>query len=315
MLIKQPSAATLTHRELEIALCAIPNATNLADIDTAIAAEESADAPRNAVLTALRKRRALLITAAPPVKPAKGKDPAQIAVDLVVCHSKAAADALRKSCAEALQAGLPLLWLHKQTVSSTGHAKYSTGTGFKTAVEKSGISEATAYRWANAAAAVLAREQKLDTAEDLDLPVPGSAAWTAAEKILAKAAAGMSLRRLMLGSPGAGEINRLDDLVSRTEHGDPHAAEVLDAVEAGRLTLVQAIRAAAGAAATRGKTRRDPVYLDIDGKTGEPVGLFISSLITINRAFAIWPDLPEPARRKVRETWKEIISHIPPELR
>jgi hypothetical protein len=81
------------------------------------------------------------------------------------------------------------------------------------------------------------------------------------------------------------------------------------------MTLVQAIRAQAGAAATKNKTRKDPVYLDIDSKTGEATGLVPKCFITLARAFASWDKLDETARKKVKTSWKALVAELPRDLR
>jgi hypothetical protein len=170
----------------------------------------------------------------------------------------------------------------------------------------------------NAAGNVLARFQgTMDQPSATRIPewIPASPEWKAADKILVDASNGMSLRRLIVGSSARGDESRQDELITGAEAGDPHAIEMLEAVAAGRLTLVQAIRAAAGAAATKGKERHDPVYLDIDGVTGQPTGLFPKCLVTLSNTFARWDTLDETARLEVRKSWKALVAALPKDLR
>jgi hypothetical protein len=229
-------------------------------------------------------------------------------------HAAEASRHLRSGCAEALQAGLRLLWIHQNTVSDGQRSK---DAGFESALSKIGVTKSTAYRWLNAAYGVLCRESGLqaEAGDEYLLPRPGSVDWKKAEKILSDSAQGMSLRRLMLGAPAAGDICRLNELISNAEEGDTAAEDILERIEKGEIDLVQGIRAAAGASATKSKKRKDPVYLDLDGRTGEPRGLFVKSLITITNTFSRWDSAPEPARRAIIKVWKEVVANLPKELR
>lgn len=257
-----------------------------------------------------------------PAPPVEYLTPTEFALRQAATEANAATEALRKSCAHALVCGLSLAWLHQNSADPTGgHANLMQGTttvvttgeteGFKYALETTGVARPTAYRWINAAANALARES-LDIH---DMPEPGTDAWDAWTKTLRSVGEGMSLRRLTLGMVKLGtEEARLDELIDRSENDDEAATAALDAVAEGKFTLVQAMRAAAGAAATAGKERRDPVYLALDGRTGQLRGLLPKALITVNNAFSRWQDLDEPARRAVRSAWVELVSHLPQEL-
>lgn len=216
----------------------------------------------------------------------------------------------------ALRIGLHLLVIHRESQGEQG--------GFKAAlesIEQFEIPRSTAYRWINASGRFLANHQNIadengdfDEA-DLVIPEPGSQAFAETEKAMAAYAATSSMRRLMLGSAANSEESRMDALISASEQGDTLADEILDRIAKGELTLVQAIRARAGAAATKGKNRKDPVYLDIDGTTGEPKGLFVKSLITLSNTFDHWNELDETARQKAKASWKALVAKIPKELR
>lgn len=244
-----------------------------------------------------------------PAKAAKQDPMIQEIIDLAA-ETK---NTLRYSCFLALKMGLRLLVIHRHA----GDNKIPGG--FCAAVDtlhEYHIPRSTCYRWLNAAAAVLARAQGLEDAALLNLPeTPGTLPWGAAEKQLEVAAQGMSIRRLLIGNPGTGDESRMDTLIERTEAGDPHAEEMLDKVSRGELTLVQAIRAQGGATATKEKARKDPTYLDLDGRTGQPVGLFPRCLITLANTFDRWDRLDHEARLAAKSAWKATIAKLPKELR
>jgi hypothetical protein len=222
---------------------------------------------------------------------------------------------LRRSCGGALRIGLRLIALQRATGDTD-----SPG-GFRAALDALGtmhgnpIARSTAYRWINAAAAVLCRAHATDDIGDVFMPAPASKEWLALEAVLHQAADGMSLRRLLVGPSATGEESRFDSLITAAEAGDAAAEEMLDRVARGEITLVQAIRAAGGASATRDKSRHDPVYLDIDSRTGHTIGLVPKCLVTLSNAFARWDTLDETARREMRASWKALVGNLPKELR
>jgi hypothetical protein len=217
---------------------------------------------------------------------------------------------MRRSVAGALKVGIRLLWLHRESgvIGAPG--------GFRTALEaiEDRVPRSTAYRWINAATAVLAGHQGATEPDDIKLPEPCTPAWDKLEKVLVDKTQGMSLRRLLIGSSDVSEESRFDTLISADEAGNKTAAAILDQVAAGKFTLVQAIRALGGAT-TKEKHRTDPVYLDLDGATGQPTGLFPKCLVTLANTFSRWDQLSEPARREVKASWKEVVSKLPKELR
>ena len=224
---------------------------------------------------------------------------------------------MRISIATALRIGLRLLYLHRTT------GEDDTPGGFRAALARmtDRVPRSTAYRWLNACAAVIAKDQDLlmpdgsfDPSE-IKLPEPATPAWVKIEKTITDSTKGMSLRRLLIGSSATGDESRLDTLITASESGDPHATAMLEKVASGELTLVQAIRAAAGAAATKEKERHDPVYLDIDGTTGRLKGLFPKCVITLSNTFARWNNLDEAARNEAKKAWKALVLSIPKELR
>lgn len=222
-------------------------------------------------------------------------------------------DNLRKGCFGALKVGIRLMHLHLTTAESDEPG------GFKAALEAidgKGIVRSTAYRWINAASAAVMKIQNLESPNEIKLPAPGSKEWQKLETSLEISTRGISLRRLIIGSAApASDEARLDNLITSSESGDKIAEEYLEKIAAGEMTLVQAIRAQAGAVATKDKTRKDPVYLDIDGTTGQPVGLVPKCIITLSRAFASWDTLDETARKALKASWKAFIVNVPRELR
>jgi hypothetical protein len=246
--------------------------------------------------------------------------PLERAEAIATAETAAATAALRKSCEHALVAGLAIAYLHYQTVvCSTANLRKGSeaiardpAAGFCSALKRIGIPQRTAYRWMNAAGAVLHRRDY-----DLNLiPEPGTPEWNEWESDLRAASAGMSLRRLMLGMTKEGsDDHRYDELIDHAEQGNVSAEEILERLANGELTLVQAIRAFAGHEATAGKTRADPVYLTIDGSSGEPRGLFFKSITTLGNTFAQWAALDTPAKSAAREAWKALVANLPKELR
>ena len=253
---------------------------------------------------------------ATPVATSPGFDPAgklvSSAILIAASNGRAALDHLRSSCGHALQAGAALVWIHERIADSANGSRAGSSGGFSYAIEKTGIPRRTAYNWMNAFGSCMARlGLNLES-----LPDPDTKAWTAMMVELGAIAAGTSLRRLMLGAAKAGtEEARLDELISRAESGDQAADEAMERVASGEWTLVQAIRAASGQAATKGSNRRDPVYLAIDGRNGALRGLLPKATITLANAFTRWDDLDEPARRAFRASWLELVSRLPDELR
>lgn len=223
---------------------------------------------------------------------------------------------MRFTVERALHAGVRLLYLYRQT------GEQDTAGGFRAALLaiSSTVPRSSAYRWINAACVVLARHQGIMDEkggydpQELTLPEPESPEWEEMDAVLTEHSKGVSLRRLMLGSTEKSEENRFDELISREEAGDKNATEILEQVSDGKLTLVQAVRALGGKV-TKEKHRTDPVYLDIDGRTGQPTGLFPKCLVTIANTFSRWDHLDEAARREVKATWKEVVSKLPKELR
>jgi hypothetical protein len=125
----------------------------------------------------------------------------------------------------------------------------------------------------------------------------------------------MSLRRLVIGcSASNSEDQRQDELITRAEAGDITAEEALERIASGELTLVQAMRAAAGALATKDKNRKDPVYLDFDAETKRATGLLPKALITLQNGFKAWDSYSTAARRALRDEWQATRLAMPDDL-
>lgn len=240
----------------------------------------------------------------PGLTTAKRQELQSLAVDSV--------EGVRRTCSAALRIGLRVLALYRADASDRSFQSVLAMLG------EWEIPRSTAQRWMNAAGNALSRIQGAADAAATVIPEwePGAAEWEAADAAVAEFASGMTLRRILLGGETvqSSDTNRLEELVDRAESGDPHAAEMLRKVEQGQLTLVQAMRAAAGAAATKGKERTDPVYLDTDGHDGRLVGLFPKCIVTLKNTFACWHTLDESARKLARAEWKQLLIHLPPDL-
>ncbi len=220
---------------------------------------------------------------------------------------------IRRSCYGALRIGLRLIALHRATGESDAPGGFRAAL---TAIEGKAVSAGTAYRWMNATSMILCQTFDETDIAEVFIPEIGTEEWINLEAVLQKAGDGMSLRRLALGFQNPqSDIARLDRLTSTAEEGDPAADAMLKKVLAGELTLAQAIRGAAGAAVTKGKHRRDPVYLDIDSTTGQPTGLVPKCLVTLGNAFSTWGNLDPTARQSIRESWKALVAKLPKELR
>lgn len=247
-------------------------------------------------------------------------------------HCSHADAALRKSCEHALMAGLRLIWLHTNTNVGQGGDKRSINVsrdslikGFKGALAKIGIQERTAYRWMDATYKACVRATLIFDGDDIasEMSAPGTPSWERWEAELKKIAQGMSLNRLMLGnSKPSTEEHRYDELLTADEEGRGRAADLLAGVAEGKYTLVQAVRALGSQEAydrlrAEGgeKVRKDPVYLKMDGETGQIGGLFVTSLTTLRNTFQHWDDTPPVARKKARELWLEVVTAMPSDLK
>ncbi len=229
-------------------------------------------------------------------------------------HVQSAEAAARKGCQEALLAGMRLIWLHQNTsAQGTRNDIVPRGTksGFEGALEKIGLPKSTAVRWINATYAGAERIGIIPAS----FPEPGTPAWRGLEDGLCKVATGMSLRRLVIGcSAPNSDDQRQDELITRAESGDVNAENVLELIAAGKLTLVQAMRAAAGALATKGKERKDPVYLDFDVETKSATGLIPKALVTLQNGFRGWDDYSPAAKSALRNEWHATRAAMPDDL-
>ena len=246
------------------------------------------------------------------MKPARRESPApipQIFRDIDTLVTEAQSD-MRRTLSGALRIGMRLAKIHQDPGDTDGPGSLKAVL----AHIESRVPLSTAYRWMNAAGKILA-DHAGDSATMPALPEPGTAAWNKLEMHLIAACEGLSIRRILLGSVAPSDDARLDTLITASENAEPGADEILERVSRGELTLVQAIRAQAGAKATRGKERHDPVYLDIDSETGQLAGLYPKCMITLANTFSRWESLDESARNLARKSWKELVAHLPKDLR
>jgi hypothetical protein len=249
-------------------------------------------------------------------------------------HFEAAADALRKGCAEALITGMHLIALHSRTAGN-GHggnritgASVPHGTlekGFRGACDVIGIPERTAYRWMNACKNAAVRATLVFEGDDISAELPDhgdTAKWELWEQNMREIAAGMSLSRLLLGTMKAStEEHRYDELLSADEEGRNRATELLQSVAEGRYTLAQAVKALGSQEAYdklrqsgSEKIRKDPVYLDFDPIAKRSVGLIPKAFTTLHNGFQQWDSYDADARHEMRRQWVEVIKTAPREL-
>jgi hypothetical protein len=239
--------------------------------------------------------------------------------------------AARRACGAALAAGLRLLWLHRVMGVQHGGDRRSinvpNGTlNFEEACLEVGVPKRTAYRWMNACLVGAVKCGLAGSTEEALEVLPDPAEfgrWRDWEENLQGLSQGMSVNRLLVGTARAEtDPARLDALMSAEEEGRARAVELLEAVEAGKYTLAQAVRALGSKEAydklrAEGaeKVRRDPVYLDLDGRSGVPTGLVPKALVTLRNGFEAWEDAPEAARRAVRDLWLDVVAVLPEDLR
>jgi len=246
-------------------------------------------------------------------------------LEMARSEAQLATAALKKSVEHALLAGMALAWLKTQTSHGPGGDRKSSDPldSFAKALEQVGIVRMTAYRWIRAFEAALMRANQWDAScyySLQNMPEPGTYKWREVQGVLEEVASkSTSLKRLMLGFGGVGaavsEVRRYDELLAAEEGGNATAMEALEKVESGEWNLETAMRALGGAEATKGKERRDPVYLRMDGRTGDLGGLMPKALVTLRNGFTVWDELDEPARRKLRGAWLETLENLPEELR
>ncbi len=234
--------------------------------------------------------------------------------------------AMRKTCAHALLAALPLMWLHRQSENqgrrndlTSSHVGQSR-KGFRDALAEIGLSKTTAYRWMGAATEALVRAGMVDDGMEVlnNLPDPEEerARWNLWAESLRETAQTTSLRRLTLGAmEPASDDYRADELARLAEDGSEAADLALERVSEGRLTLARALAGVLGAEATRGKARTAPFYLGLDGETGELTGLYPKAVTTLKNTFLAWDEASEPARRRAREAWQALVELLPPDLK
>lgn len=233
--------------------------------------------------------------------------------------------ALQKGCSHALRAGMRLIWLHRETAQDPHGYRVSreTRVGFGEAVLKIGLRRATAYRWMNAAAHGCERLCLCEAGAVMEvLPAVGSPELKIWDVAMGKLAEQTTLNRLVLGfSEGGNDVHRLSELTDAVEEGRVRAVELLEAVECGRYTLAQAVRALGSQEAydrlrAEGgeKVRRDAVYLEFDFVKKLPTGLVPKALTTLRNGFEGWADYDDRARAGVRVLWRDMLAAVPPEL-
>lgn len=245
-------------------------------------------------------------------------------------------DALKNACANALEAGLHLLWLKQNLndddssspcVSRGTHGESgkfngaNKGTGFKSILAAVGLKRATAYRWMNATQTALYRignGSYVSHPDDYPLPAPHTEERTEMEEEMRQLAKSMSLSRLQLGSGETGDVMRMEVITTKLETAEDDAErtlyeEAMDNVEMGKWSLSDAMRALGSKeSAELAKERRsNVVYCDIDARSGNLTGLLPKALASLANGLRHWPDMPTPAKAKFREEWKTLVSQLP----
>lgn len=189
----------------------------------------------------------------------------------------------------------------------------SKGEGFAAICEKIGIQRQTAYRWMNAAANALCTLQNSDKPDLTLIPSNPSEGpeWEDFCRTIHEHTAKTTLSRLSLGACAEGDLNRLETIQSKAENGDQLAAEYLEKIETGQMTLIQAIRALAGADATKDQPRAEIIYCDIDPKSGKLTGLAPRALTSLNNAIKDYPNWSKSAQKAFRDEWRTFIHQLP----
>ena len=232
----------------------------------------------------------------------------------------------RKNCQEAVLVGMHLLHLKGTAATSHGGDRRSlafggakAGKSFSDLLDDLDINRGSAYRWMDKAKE-LAIHIGMDLGKDGDrFPQPGDADWSRLAAAAVDWSLLTSLDRLQIGgTEDDPDARRLEHLMSMAESGDREALAWIDRWRAGQITLARAVCGYGGAEATKGKTRKDPVYvtLDEDGKVG---GLVMKSLTTLHNAARIWEghwdEVPPPAKKQIREAWLQVLALMPEEIK
>ena len=229
----------------------------------------------------------------------------------------------RKNCHEAVLAGMHLAHIKDQFGMQHGGDRRSLSyaeeakKSFASVLEETGVPRKSAYRW-------IGKAQELASvlgilSEDPDapepFPSPGTAEWNRIAAAAERWAQNTSMDRLQVGGTGDDpDEQRLEHLMTQAEAGDPEALRWIDRWRAGEITLARAVCAYGGAEATKGKERKDPVYLDFDLTKKQPVGLIPKAFTTLRNGFEHWESYDEDARQQVLGMWREAMKKAPREL-
>lgn len=226
----------------------------------------------------------------------------------------------RKNCHEAVLAGMHLAHLKDQFGLQHGGDRRSLAVSiearksFATILEEASVPKKSAYRWM-AKAKELAIILEILTEDDAAFPVPGSEDWDRIAGAAKTWSEKTSMDRLQVGGTmDDPDEQRLEHLMTNAEAGDAAALMWLDRWRAGEITLARAVCAYGGAEATKGKERKDPVYLDYDVTRKLPVGLIPKAFVTLRNGFDHWDSYDEDARHQVIGMWKEAMKKAPREL-
>lgn len=217
----------------------------------------------------------------------------------------------RNSTGEGFQTEFESNELVPRGTNSSSRGQHSKGNGFKGTLAEIGIAPRTAYRWMNAAAAILCQQQQSESPDISAIPAINTVEWTKFLCSIQEIAEHSTLSRLALGACAKGDILRHDELISKAEAGNNHAIVILGKVEDGELTLIQATRALAGIESTKGQERQPVIYCDIDPKSGKLIGTAPSSLISLRNALANYASWSKSAQKAFRDEWRSFVNQLP----
>lgn len=229
----------------------------------------------------------------------------------------------RKNCHEAVLAGMHLAHIKDQFGLQNGGDRRSLTTsiqvrqGFSSVVEEAGIPRKSAYRWLNKARELATALGILseDPEEPEPFPAPGTAEWNHIAAAAEQWSQHTSMDRLQVGGTAEDpDEQRLEHLMSAAESGDAEALMWIDRWRSGQITLARAVCAYGGAQSTKGKERKDPVYLEFDLIDKKPMGLIPKAFTTLCNGFKHWDSYDEDARDQVRGLWREVIKTAPSPL-
>lgn len=229
----------------------------------------------------------------------------------------------RKNCHEAVLAGMHLSHIKDQLGLQNGGDRRSLSfaaesrKSFSSVLEEGRVPKKSAYRWISKARELATALGILseDTEEQEPFPAPGTPDWNHIAAAAEQWSQNTSMDRLQIGGTADDpDEQRLEHLMSSAEAGDTEALMWLDRWRSGQITLARAVCAYGGSVATKGKERKDPVYLEYDLMRKQPMGLIPKAITTLRNGFEAWDSYDADARDQVRGLWREVIKKAPAPL-